>query len=127
MKNYAKVLVFAAIAALIVVPAHAISPEMCKLIESMQGVFKLLRVLAFVGAGFYMAGWAWKYISSGDAKMDDVKKQGIGLLVGFTLLFAIGIVLSFLISYANGGGLGNDCPALTTGWNTAVPNSIGGR
>lgn len=125
MKNYAKVLVFAAIVALIVVPAHAaISKEMCDLIKNMQGVFKLLRVLAFVGAGFYMAGWAWKYISSGDAKMDDVKKQGIGLLVGFTLLFAIGIVLSFLISYANGGAM-TDCPELTTGWNTAVPTSIG--
>ena len=38
MKNYAKVLVFAAIVALVVVPAHADTP-MCELIKSMQGVF----------------------------------------------------------------------------------------
>ena len=116
MKNYAKVLVFAAIVALVVVPAQAASP-MCELIGKMQGVFKILRILAFVGAGFYMAGWAWDYISKGEAKLDDVKKKGIGMLVGFTLLFAIGVVLSFLLSAAQPGGT-LDCPEITTGWNS---------
>lgn len=116
MKNYAKVLVFAAIVALVVVPAQAASP-MCDLIGKMQSVFKILRILAFVGAGFYMAGWAWTYISDpGKMKMDDVKTKGIGLLVGFTLLFAIGVVLSFLLSAAQPGGT-LDCPEITTGWN----------
>jgi len=102
MKNYAKVLVFAAIVALIVVPAQAftVPKAMCDLIEKMQDVFRLLRILAFVGAGFYMAGWAWGYIKSGKAELDDVKGKGIGLLVGFTILFAIGIVISFLMSQA---------------------------
>lgn len=113
MNKYAKVLVFAAVVALIVVPAQAleVTDEMCKLIAKMQDVFKLLRILAFVGAGFYMAGWAWTYISkAGDDKsgfsLEDVKKKGIGLLVGFTLLFAIGVVLSFLLSATtkDGGG-----------------------
>ncbi|MBR4506941.1 MAG: hypothetical protein IKP24_00220 [Alphaproteobacteria bacterium] len=117
MKNYAKVLVFAALVALIVVPAQAldVSPSMCELIGKMQDVFKLLRILAFVGAGFYMASWAWGYIvggKDGAFSIEDVKKKGIGLLVGFTLLFAIGIVISFLLGAQDAGG--KNC--LTEGW-----------
>ena len=117
MKNYAKVLVFAALVALVVVPAQAleVSTEMCKLIAKMQDVFKILRILAFVGAGFYMAGWAWEYIkgSNKDGVMEDMKKKGIGLLVGFTLLFAIGVVISFVLSVS--GQDGEKC--ITDGWN----------
>ena len=104
MNKYAKVLVLAAVVALVVVPAQAleVSTEMCNLIEKMQGIFKILRILAFVGAGFYMAGWAWDYIANagGDKgfKLEDVKKKGISLLVGFTILFSIGIIISFLLS-----------------------------
>ena len=76
--------------------ANAATGDVCTLIASMQGVFKTLRTLAFVGAGFMIAGWAWGYITAGEAKMDDLKKKGTGLLVGFTLLFGIGIVLQFL-------------------------------
>lgn len=68
----------------------------CALIAGMQGVFRTLRTLAFAGAAFFIAQWAWGYISKGDVKMDDVKDKGTGLLVGFTLLFGIGIVLQFL-------------------------------
>ena len=118
MKKYTKVLVFAAILALIIVPAQAltVSDPMCKLIARMQDVFKLLRILAFVGAGFYMAGWAWDYISNAGSdkgfKLEDVKKKGISLLVGFTLLFAIGVVISFLLS-ATGD---NDASCVGSGW-----------
>ena len=117
MKNYAKVLVFAAIVALIVVPAQALTVDggICELIGKMQGVFKTLRILAFVGAGFYMAGWAWEYIKGGKAEMDDIKKKGIGLLVGFTLLFAIGVVISFLLSAAGNDGV-TCADKLTGGW-----------
>ena len=76
--------------------ANAAGGDVCMLIGSMQGVFRTLRTLAFVGAGFMIAGWAWGYITAGDAKIDDLKKKGTGLLVGFTLLFGIGIVLQFL-------------------------------
>lgn len=123
MKKYTKVLVFAAIVALIVVPAHAavaVSDGMCGLIVKMQDVFKTLRILAFVGAGFYMAGWAWNFITGkgGDGKgggvVDDIKSKGIGLLVGFSLLFAVGVVISFLLSATN-GATGVAC--LTSGWN----------
>jgi len=125
MNKYAKVLVFAAIVALVVVSAQAAGPkgaaagglvvpdEMCALIAKMQNVFKTLRILAFVGAGFYMAAWAWDYISKGEAKLEDMKKKGIGLLVGFTLLFVIGIIISFLLSAA--GTSGGKC--ITEGWN----------
>ena len=49
---------------------------MCDLITRLHGIFETLRILAFVGAAFYIAGWAWKYISSGDAKVEDLKKTG---------------------------------------------------
>lgn len=118
MKNYAKVLVFAAIVALIVVPAQAagwtVPKEMCDLIGKMQGVFKTLRVLAFVGAGFYMAGWAWDYISKGKVELKDLKEKGTGLLVGFTILFAIGVVITFLLGAA--GENGETCVQLKDNW-----------
>ncbi len=79
----------------------------CVLIASMQGVFKTLRTLAFVGAGFLIASWAWGYITKGDGKvMDDLKSKGISLLVGFTLLFSIGIVLQFLPGISGCAGIG---------------------
>ena len=97
MKNYAKVLVFAAIVALVVVPAHADTP-MCELIKSMQGVFKTLRTLAFVGAAFYIASWAWTWISKGEVKKDEIQDKGMGLLVGFFVLFALGAILSAFLA-----------------------------
>ena len=73
---------------------------LCALIGQMQGVIKILRTLAFVGAAFIIAGWAWGYISKGEVKMDDLKTKGTGMLVGFVLLFGIGIVLQFFLSSA---------------------------
>lgn len=87
---------------------------LCALIMKMMGVFKILRTLAFVGAAFYIAGWAWSYISKGEAKMDDIQKKGIGLLVGFTLLFGIGVVLSFLMSQGGMNMIG--CSAQLASW-----------
>lgn len=86
--------------------AAGASGDPCVLIASMQGVFKTLRTLAFVGAGFMIAGWAWGYITKGEAKMDDLKGKGIGLLVGFTLLFGIGVVLQFLPGIAGCAAVG---------------------
>lgn len=100
---------FAALAIIIgISAAHADgnAGNACVLVQSMQGVFKTLRTLAFVGAAFAIAGWAWGFISGGEAKMDDLKKKGIGLLVGFTLLFGIGVILSFLPGMAGCASVG---------------------
>lgn len=88
---------------------------LCELIGQMQGVFKILRTLAFVGAAFLIAQWAWGYIKTGDVKMDELKDRGTALLVGFVLLFGIGFLLQFLSSSAGLSTMG--CDNLITGWN----------
>lgn len=89
---------------------------LCGLIVQMQGVFKILRTLAFVGAAFFIAQWAWGYISKGDVEMKDLQAKGTGLLVGFVLLFGIGFVLQFLMSSAGMNVLGCE-QVLISGWN----------
>ena len=84
---------------------------LCALIEKMHDVFVILRTLAFVGAAFIIAGWAWGYISNGKAELKDVKDKGIGMLIGFVLLFGIGIALTF---FANGETFG--CAKVLTDW-----------
>jgi len=105
MKKIMNKVSFAVLGLMLSVPAFAedvtIEKGMCDLLTKMHGVFNILRIAAFMGAAFYIAGWAWEFISKGEAKMDDVTKRGKGLLVGFGLLFIIGAVLSFLMS-ANG-------------------------
>ena len=116
MKNYAKVLVFAAIVALIIVPAQAltVSTPVCNLVGEMQKVFRLLRILAFIGAGFYIADWAGGFISAGKVDMAKAKEKGIGLLVGFTLLFIIGVMISVVLGVTDENG--TNCDKLTEGW-----------
>ena len=106
MKKIMNKINFAVICLMTSVPAFAalnttkvnIDNDMCSLLKSLHEVFNYLRIAAFIGAAFYIAGWAWGFISGGEAKMDEVKKKGIGLLVGFSLLFIIGAVLSFVMS-----------------------------
>jgi hypothetical protein len=67
----------------------------------MQGVFKTLRILAFMGAGFVLANLAWDLIKGGDGKTtvtETLKTKGIPMLVGFVLLFSIGIGINFLMN-----------------------------
>ena len=71
---------------------------MCEALQKLHGLFNLLRTLAFIGAAFYIAQWAWGYISKGDVKMDDIKDKGTALIVGFSLLFLVGVILSFVMS-----------------------------
>ena len=91
--------------------SSASAANICPLIKELQGVFSILRTLAFVGAAFMLAGWAWGYISGGESKMEDIKKKGIALLVGFSILFAVGIVLQFVLS-----GTVNDCGGALWNW-----------
>ena len=86
--------------------AAGATADPCALIAGMQNVFRTLRTLAFAGAAFFIAQWAWGYIKAGDVKMDDVQAKGTGLLVGFTLLFGIGMVLQFLPGISGCAGVG---------------------
>ena len=103
---------------MVYMPAFAVDPDMgegsafCKALGALHNVFATLRTLAFVGAAFYIAGWAWGFISSGKAEVKDVKDKGIGLLVGFSLLFIIGVILSAVNSVAGQEALG--CKILET-------------
>lgn len=87
---------------------------LCIILEEFKSIFSMLRTLAFVGAAFTIAGWAWGFISKGDFKMDTVKEKGTSMLVGFILLFGIGMILQFLMSTAGGRALG--CANVLSGW-----------
>lgn len=116
MKKIMNKVNMAIIAAMVSSPAMAagVNPSgICALIGQMRGVFEILRTLAFVGAAFTIAGWAWTYISKGEVKKDDLKDKGVGMMVGFILLFGVGIVLQFLLSTSGGRALG--CPEIL-GW-----------
>ena len=77
---------------------------LCELAREFGGVFGTLRTLAFVGAAFILAGWAWDFIAKGEVKLDDVKKKGIGMLVGFIILFGVATFISVFMSMAGEGG-----------------------
>lgn len=99
MKKIMNKINFAIIGLMVSVPAFAADTNaMCTAIKELGKVFNLLRTMAFIGAAFYIAGWAWKYISDGKAEMSDIKTKGQGLLVGFALLFMVGVLLSFIMS-----------------------------
>ena len=90
---------------------------LCALISQMYGVFQILRTLAFVGAAFVIANWAWGYIKDGGPKdgiLEDLKKKGTALLVGFVLLFGIGVILSFFLSSTGLGMIG--CEGVIKSW-----------
>lgn len=102
MKKFAKKLNIALIAMFVsggamAAPAANGIGDICTLIHQMHGVFITLRTLAFVGAAFIIADWAWGWIKGGEVKKDDVQNKGIALLVGFGVLFGIGILLSAVI------------------------------
>ena len=121
MKKVMNKINFALIGLMTVVPAFAAETagknDMCALIMRLQGIFKILRTAAFIGAAFYIAMWAWEYIKGGSVDPDKIKKQGIALITGFSLLFMIGVILSFILAMPDMGLLGVECkPELTKGW-----------
>ena len=125
MKKVMNKMNFAIVALMTSLPAFAadkdftVETDMCELIKSLQNVFHILRAAAFIGAAFFIAGWAWSYIvNAGDkdkgGTVEDLRKKGTSLLVGFSLLFLIGVVLSFVMSAAGLKLLG--CPEFTGNW-----------
>ena len=92
-------------------PAFAVANEsaLCMLVAELKPIFNMLRTFCFIGAAFMIAGWAWGYISKGkvgdkDGAMGELKEKGTGLLVGFLLLFSVGIILQFLVAASGKGG-----------------------
>lgn len=101
MKNLLKKIGFGALAVLTAGAAHAaVGPEMgglCGLITELKSVFNILRTLAFVGAAFVIASIGWDAITKKEYKWDsDGKKHLIAMIIGFTLLFGVGVILTFL-------------------------------
>jgi hypothetical protein len=103
MKKNLKVIAFAGLALLLfAVPSFATDTsavhykEPCALITELGGLLNVLKVLAFLGAAFILAGQAWTWITASEFKMDDAKKRGVAMLVGFTLLFGLGLIIQFL-------------------------------
>lgn len=92
----------------------AMGSGFCNLIVRMHDVFSLLRTLAFVGAAFIIAGWAWGMIKEGKFDQEDLRKKGTGMLVGFVLLFCIGLVLSFFLSATGMNAIG--CSDVILNW-----------
>ena len=79
--------------------------NICILVGELGDLLKTLRTLAFIGAGFLMAQWAWEFITKpGDVKLEKFKEKGVGMLVGFVLLFSIGTVITFLMGAAGKAG-----------------------
>ena len=72
----------------------------CNLIKSLKPVIDTLRTLAFVGAAFVLMDWAWGFIKKGDVGKDDLQNKGIGMFVGFFLLFGVGFLFQFVGSNA---------------------------
>lgn len=108
MKKLMKKISFAMVGIMASVPAMAAvnyNNVLCKLATEFNGIFSMLRLLAFIGAGMSIAGWAWGYIKAGKVDIQkEVSEKGVGLLVGFVLLFSIGTVLSVFMSMAGQGG-----------------------
>lgn len=114
--GFAAILMLVFIGAANAAAAGAGNSQLCALVEKLGGLLKTLRILAFIGAGFTIAGWAWGWISAGEVKMEDVKKKGIGLLVGAFVLFGVGTALTFLANAAGpAGSLG--CVSAFQGWS----------
>ena len=116
MKKLIKKLNFAVIGIMASAPAMAAAPDInktiCELAKQFGGIFSTLRTLAFIGAAFTIASWAWGYISGGKVEFKDIQGKGIGMLVGFFLLFGVGVIIQAFMSMAGeGGSLGCDMGA----------------
>ena len=108
---------FAIVSMVVASPAFAAINEsgLCQILVELKKVFNLLRTAAFIGAAFMIAGWAWGYISAG--KIDaakEAKEKGMALLIGFALLFGVGLILQFLGSTSGATALG--CGAQLYSW-----------
>ena len=82
MKKLMKKISFAMVGIMASVPAMAAvnyNNVLCKLATEFNGIFSMLRLLAFIGAGMSIAGWAWGYIKAGKVDIQkEVSEKGVG-------------------------------------------------
>ncbi|MBQ5699787.1 MAG: hypothetical protein IIV74_00645 [Alphaproteobacteria bacterium] len=105
--NFAIVAIMVSMAPVMAAPAQSNAVQaLCNLAAKFNGIFSAIRLLAFIGAGITIAGWAWGYITGGkEVKVvDEVKTKGVALLVGFALLFGLATVLTVFIDMTGEGG-----------------------
>lgn len=95
MKKISNYFLAASVFVMTSVPAFA-ETAVCKLINDLKPIINTLRTLAFVGAAFVLMDWAWGFIQKGEVGKEDLKNKGVGMLVGFFLLFGVGILLHFV-------------------------------
>ena len=115
MKKISNYFLAASVFVMANVPAFAES-AVCPLIRELKPIINILRTLAFVGAAFLLMDWAWGYIKDpSKATKDDMKDKGVGLLVGFFLLFGVGFILQFVSSTGGQESLGCIVEALKVG------------
>jgi len=80
-------------------PGATQQPNICILIDGLGYIFNVLRILCFAGAAFVLMGWAWGFMLGGEGKnvsLDDAKKKGTGMIIGFILLFSVGLLVQFM-------------------------------
>ena len=78
MKKFMNKINFALISLMVSTPLFAEelnAAPFCELFHKLHSVFNILRIAAFVGAAFYIAGWAWEFISGGKAEMKTIKEK----------------------------------------------------
>lgn len=107
MKKISNYFLAASVFVMANVPAFAEETAVCKLINDLKPIINTLRTLAFVGAAFVLMDWAWGFIKAGKVEKNDLQDKGIGMLVGFFLLFGVGMLLHFVGS--KGGASFFDC------------------
>ncbi|MBO4700910.1 MAG: hypothetical protein J5620_04150 [Alphaproteobacteria bacterium] len=107
MKKISNYFLAASVFVMASVPAFA-DEAVCKLITGLKPIINTLRTLAFIGAAFVLMDWAWGFIKKGEVKKDDLQDKGVGMLVGFFLLFSVGLILQFVGS--KGGAEFFNCP-----------------
>ena len=94
---------FAGVAAGVIPGAPGAAHNVCAIIDALAGVFATLRILCFAGAAFILMSWAWEFMTKGaeaGKTVDNIKQKGVGMIIGFLLLFSVGILTIFLPALA---------------------------
>lgn len=96
MKKISNYFLMASVFVMANMPMAFAADPVCDLLGKLKPVINTLRTLAFVGAAFILMDWAWGYIKAGKVEKKDLEEKGIGMFVGFFLLFGVGILLQFV-------------------------------